>query len=267
MPGPKIAKYQENEPHKLKLVKAYATYFYLFNTTKPPFDNPLVRNALSLAVNRKAIVENITKAGEAPASTLSILNESYNPTFDRENYNPELARQLLSEAGFPKGEGFPAFTLVYNTADNHRKIALAIQQMWKTELGISTTLENQEWKIFLNTRQNLHFDVARAGSVSSLADPQDFLGSLITGHGMNDTGWSNAEYDTLIAQAKTKTNQSERFEILAKAEAILLNELPLMPLYYYSYAYLIDPSVKGVKFNAVDRINYKDIHINHNENK
>ncbi len=266
IPAEKVAKYQANEPEKIKILSAYATYFYLFNTTKAPFDNPLVRQALSLVIDRQAIVDNITKAGQTPASALSPITASYNPDFNSEIYNPEKARQLLTEAGFPNGKGFPSFTLIYNTADAHRKIALAIQQMWKTELNIDAQIENQEWKIFLNTRQNLHFDIARGGSLSSLADPQDLLNSYTTGHGMNDTGWSNSEYDELLEAAKIETGE-KRYSLLAEAEKVLLRELPLVPIYYYSHVYLVDPSVKGITFNAIGRLNYKDIHINHNENK
>ncbi len=261
IPAEKISTYQKKAPDKLKIVKAYATYFYYINTTKKPFDNKNVRKALALAIDRNAIVENITKAGEKPASSLSILGGSYNPTFDITLYDPEKARELLAKEGYPEGKGFPPITLIYNTAEAHKKVALAIQQMWKTTLGIDTLLENQEWKIFLDTRQNLNFDIARAGSSSSIADPQDFLLSYITGHGMNDTGWSNPEYDTLLRAAAQTINTQERFKILTQAERLLLEEMPLIPLYYYSHSYLIAPSVKGFEFNAIEHINYKDIYI------
>ncbi len=261
VPSEKIATYQKRSPEALKIVKAYATYFYYINTTKPPFDKKNVRKALGLVIDRNAIVENITKAGEKPASSLSIMDESYNPKFNIDIYNPNEARRLLADAGYPEGKDFPPITLIYNTAEAHKKVALAIQQMWKKELGIDTVLENQEWKIFLDTRQNLNFDVARAGSSSSIADPQDLLLSYITDHGMNDTGWSNADYDTLIRAAAKTIDTQKRFEILAQAERILLEEMPLIPLYYYSHSYLIDPSVKGFDFNAIEHINYKDIYI------
>ncbi len=261
VPAEKIASYQENSPDTIKIVKAYATYFYLFNTTKAPFDNKDIRKALALSIDRNAIVENITKAGEKPASSLSILNETYHPKFNVTLYDPDQARKLLAKAGYPNGENFPPITLIYNTAESHKKVALAIQQMWKKELGIDTLLENQEWKIFLSTRQELHFDISRAGSSSSIADPQDFLLSYTTGHGMNDTGWSNAEYDKLIRAAAKTVNTEKRFDILAQAEQLLLEEMPLIPLYYYSDSYLVAPSVKDLDLNAIGHINYKDIYI------
>lgn len=261
VPSEKIATYLKNSPEKIKIVSGYATYFYLFNTTQAPFDDKRVRKALALSINREAIVKNITKTGEKPASTLSLIDDNYNPGFNINLFDPEKARRLLADAGYPNGESFPSFTLIYNTAEAHKKVALAIQQMWKKELGIHVSLENQEWKIFLTTRQNLQFDVARAGSSSSIADPQDFLLSYTTGHGMNDTGWSNTEYDNLIRNAAKKTDTTERFNLLAKAENILLEEMPLIPLYYYSHSYLIDPSVKDFDFNAIATINYEDIYI------
>ncbi|MFL0804111.1 MAG: peptide ABC transporter substrate-binding protein [Agarilytica sp.] len=261
VPAEKIASYQENSPEKIKIVKAYATYFYLFNTTKAPFDNKDIRKALALSIDRNAIVENITKAGEKPASSLSILNETYHPKFNVTLYDPDQARKLLAKAGYPNGKNFPPITLIYNTAESHKKVALAIQQMWKKELGIDTLLENQEWKIFLSTRQELHFDISRAGSSSSIADPQDFLLSYTTGHGMNDTGWSNTEYDKLIRTAAKTVDTAKRFDILAQAEQLLLEEMPLIPLYYYSDSYLVAPSVKDLDLNAIGHINYKDIYI------
>ncbi|PCK09049.1 MAG: peptide-binding protein [Alteromonadaceae bacterium] len=261
IPVSKIASYQKKAPEKLKLVSAYATYFYLFNVTQPPFDDVRVRKAFTHAIDRDSIVKNITKAGEGVANTLTPPTPGYSEGVGVLTYDAELARKYLAEAGYPGGKDFPSITLIYNTADLHRKVALVIQQMWRTELGIDVTLENQEWKVFLDTRQSLNFNVARAGSVSGIADPSDFLDTYQTGHGMNDTGWSNFEFDALIKLSSETIDQSERYRILAQAEAILLEELPLIPLYYYTNSYLIDDTVKGLTFNPISRINFSDIDI------
>jgi oligopeptide transport system substrate-binding protein len=150
---------------------------------------------------------------------------------------------------------------MYNTADMHRNIAVAIQQMWKKELNVNVTLENQEWKVFLSTRQGKNFDVARAGSSSGIADPIDFLSSFTTGHGMNDAAWANPEYDRLIDLSNQAVDEKERFELLYQAEAILLDQLPMLPIFYYNSSYLKSTRVKGFNFNMLAQPNYKGVYI------
>ena len=261
IPTDKIATYQVENPDVLKIVNAYGTYFYLFNVTQPPFDNVDVRKAMSMVIDREAIVKYITKMGEEVAYRLAPPDPSYTSQVIPIETNLEKAKQLLARAGFPNGEGFPTATVIYNTTDVHRKIALALQQMWKKELGINVELQNQEWKVFLDSRQHLNFSISRGGSLSSLADPEDFLISYTTGHGMNDTGWSNKEYDTLLLKAQSETKKEKRFSILAQAENLLLNELPIVPMFYYSQSYLVAKSVKGFLPNSLDRINYDDLYI------
>lgn len=266
IPVDKIASYKEKQPDKLRIVNGFATYFYNLNVSKPPLDNVLVRRALAHAIDRESLVHNITKAGELPASAFNPpLIPAYNALLTPLKYDIAHAKTLLSEAGYPNGEGFPTLTLSYNTSELHRKVALAVQQMWRQNLGIDVELENQEWKVFLNTRKNLQFDIARAGSVSDIADPQDFLFSYTSGHGMNDSGWSNPEYDTLVKKAAYTVDESERYKLLAEAEETLLKEMPLIPFFYSAYSYLIANNVKNLKFNALERIRFKDIYIDHSQ--
>lgn len=256
----KIAYYRENNPDALRTQSYYATYFYIFNTQKPPFDNTLVRKALSLAVDREKITSSVLKAGQQPAHTLSPATPGYHNSRSIA-FNPEAARKALEEAGYPNGEGFPAVTLTYNTSEDHRKVAIAIQQMWKKYLNLDIAIENQEWKVFLSNRKQHNFEIARAGSSSSYADPLDFLSSYVTGHGMNDTSWSNAEYDALVEQALKEMNTEKRYALMEQAEDILMEELPLVPINYYVSSYLIAPKVKGVVLNSIDQPNYKPIYI------
>jgi oligopeptide transport system substrate-binding protein len=265
IPVDKIKKYRSEKPQNLRIVNGYATYFYLFNVTKAPFDDVRVRQALAHAIDRESIVKNITKAGEGVATTLNPPVSSYHAHVSPLKYNLEKAKTLLADAGYPNGEGFPASTLIYNTSELHLKVALAIQQMWKQNLGIDITMENQEWKVFLDTRQNLNYDIARAGSVSGIGDPQDFLESYMGGHGMNDTGWRNENFDKLINEAKQTLDEAKRVQILSEAESILLADLPLIPLYYYANSYLVSEEVKGLIFNPLSRINFKDIYIEPHE--
>lgn len=260
IPVDKIARYKSDAPDVFFSQSAYATYFYLFNTQKPPFDNVDVRRAFSYAIDKNLITQRITKNGEAIANALSPVSEAYKPP-QMQEYNPQLAREHLAKAGFPNGAGFPRVTLSYNTAEMHQALAVAIQQMWKKELNVDVVLENQEWKVFLDFRQNLQHDIARAGSSSSFADPVDFLDSLRTGHGLNDTGWSNHEYDELVEGSNQATTQQERYELLYKAEQILLDQLPLIPIFYYNYSHLKAPYVKGFEFNMVNYPVYKGVYL------
>ncbi len=260
VPGIKKAYYEKERPGELIDQPAYATYFYLFNTTKAPFDDINVRRAFTYAIDRQLITDRVTKNNEQPAFALSPSSAQYTPPAVN-MFDPEKAKQFLAEAGYPNGKGFPTVTLTYNTMDTHRKIAIAIQQMWKNVLNVDAVIENQEWKVFLNHRQNLEHQIARAGSLSSLLDPSDFLESYVTGHGMNDTGWSNAKYDALIKKASSEVDNKKRMEFLYQAEAVLIEELPILPLYYYKYNHLISPKVKGVEFNAAAHFDYVPIKI------
>ena len=260
IPVDKIARYKAESPEVFFSQPAYATYFYLFNTQKPPFDNVNVRRAFSYAIDKALLTQHVTKNGEQVANALSPISNAYKPP-QMQSYNPDLAREYLAKAGYPGGKGFPKVTLSYNTADLHQALAVAIQQMWKKELNVDVGLENQEWKVFLNFRQNLQHDIARAGSSSTFADPVDFLDSLRTGHGMNDAGWSNPEFDGLIEKSNRAATQQERYELLYQAESILLDQLPLIPIYYYTYSYLKSPEVKGFEFNMVDHPNFKGVYL------
>lgn len=260
IPVDKIARYKAEMPEVFFSQPAYATYFYLFNTQKPPFDNVDVRRAFSYAIDKALITQRITKNDEAVANALSPISEAYQPP-QMPAYSPELAREHLTKAGYPGGAGFPRVTLSYNTAELHQALAVAIQQMWKKELNVDVVLENQEWKVFLDFRQHLQHDIARAGSSSSFADPVDFLDSLRTGHGMNDTGWSNPEYDALVESSNLADSQQERYELLYQAEQILLDQLPLVPIFYYNHSFLKAPRVKGFEFNMVNYPVYKGVYL------
>ncbi len=266
IPAEKIPYYRTERPDEIFPQVQYATYFYLFNVTAKPFDDVNVRRAFAYSVDRDLVVKAITKGGELPAHTLALPEGGYEPP-SVNLFDPERARQFLAEAGYPNGEGFPVITLTYNTMDVHRKVAIALQQMWKKELNVDVQLENMEWKVFLSHRQNLEHQIARAGSGSSLLDPSDFLDTYTTDHGMNHTGWSNAEYDALTLKARSELDQDKRFALLKQAEAILLDELPLIPLYYYMNNYLKRPYVKNFEFNPAGHPRFKGVYLETAEDK
>ncbi len=227
------------------------TYFYRFNTTRAPFDQPLVRKALIAAIDRERITRKITKAGEAIATAFSPQGiPGYTPP-EGIPFDPAQAKAWLSEAGFPDGEGFPRFQILYNKSDLHEKIALEIQDMWKKTLGIDCELKNQEWASYLESLRQLDYGIARSSWIGDYVDPNTFLDCFITGGGNNRTGWSNQAYDDLISAAGRETDPAARMQIFQQAEQILVREsAPIAPIYYYA----------GILFYNADRL--KGIHPN-----
>ena len=214
-----------------------ATYYYVFQNEKAPVNNALVRKALSLAVDRQALVEGVTKTGQLPAWGIVPEMTGYEalefPFADQDDAIAA-AQKLLAKAGYPKGVGFPTITIIYNTNEAHKQIAQFIQREWKNNLGLNVTLENQEWQTYLSNRNQGNFTVARAGWVGDCADPSTFLDMFITGGGMNGGRYSNEIYDLLMNEAARMDAGPERMGILRTAEDIFINQdQGMIPLYYY----------------------------------
>ena len=201
------------ESHEDFEIQPYlGTYFYVFNTTKEPVNDPKVRKALTLAIDRQAIVDVVTKGGQKPASgfvpsgmTLSDGSDFREKGGDfgiPATANVEEAKKLLAEAGYPDGQGFPTIEVMYNTLEAHKAIAEAIQEMWKQNLGINVELRNEEWKVFQETRTQGDFIIARHGWIGDYVDPMTFLDMWLSNSGNNDADWFNDEYDKLIADSK-----------------------------------------------------------------
>ena len=251
-PVDKIAHYRQERPETLKIFPFFSTYYYLFNTTAAPLDRVKVRQALAMSIDRQQVVEKITKAGELPAFSYTPPEVNGYVARPGLRYDVERAGALLAEAGYPDGAGFPPVELMYNTSEGHRRIAIAIQQMWKTGLNIDVTLVNQDWKVYLDKRDAKDYQVARAGWIGDYLDPNTFLDMYTTNSGNNDTGWSNRRYDALIARAGATTDQERRFALFRDAESILMAELPIMPIYTYMSKALVSPDVRGWHPNILD---------------
>lgn len=218
------------------------TYYYVFNNEREPLTDPNVRKALSMAIDRDLLVETVTKAGQVPAYSMVPEMTGY-PGIDGLGFDVEAAQQLLAEAGYPGGEGFPELTILYNTNESHKAIGEFIQQQWLENLGINLTLENQEWGTYLASRRAGEFDVARAGWIGDYQDPNTFLDMFITGGAMNGGRYSNARYDELIEQAAQMSPGPDRFNALTEAETIFIEEdMAVMPIYYYVTLNMIDLS-------------------------
>ncbi len=237
----------------------FGTYYIGLNCEKAPFNNPLVRRAFALAINRKQIVENITLAGEqvalgwVPASldaASALPFRKQKPACYADN-DVEGARKALAEAGFPGGKGFPSVRYIYNTDENHANIAQALQQMWAQTLGVTVTLENQEWKTYLSNRNAGNFDLSRAAWIADYPDPMNFLEVFLSNGGNNNSRWRNANYDDLLRQAKQTSDENVRFEFMHKAEDLLMQEMPLAPIYYYTNPYLQNERLQNVIMNGM----------------
>ncbi len=259
VPLVKIPGYRSSGSDRFRSDPYLGIYYYIFNVEKPPFDDSRVRRALSLAVNRRLLVEKVTGGGEDPAySFYPPLCAQYEPDVVLKE-NVAEARALLAEAGFPGGEGFPSFELLYNTSESHRMIAETIQQMWRVNLNIDARLFNQEWKVYLDSRDIGDFEVARAGWVPQYDDVSIFADLLLPDNPNNSSRWKHQGFASLVHRADREQNPVERERLYQLSEAILIEEMPVMPLYYYRNNYLIRPEVQGWARNAVDHHPYKEV--------
>lgn len=261
---------QANDP-ELKMGKDIGTYYFEFNTTKKPFSNAKVREALSLALDRKTIVEKIAQGGQVPAEGMVPLglNDDTGKDFRVANGNlvaedVAKAKELLAEGLKEEGmtaEDLKGFTLSYNTDEAHKKIAQAVQEMWKQNLGIEINLENMEFQVLLDNRKAGNFEIARAGWVGDYKDPMTMLDLYMTDNPQNDSRWSNKEYDELLKKAASSPDQKVRMDSMMAAEKILMEEKPIIPIYFYTQPRLEKSNVTGVykPLLAYPRFIYADI--------
>jgi oligopeptide transport system substrate-binding protein len=264
VPPEEISALKESED--LVIDKQFGTYMVCFNTQVAPFDNVLVRKAFSLVIDRQYIIDNIAQGAEIPANAYvayglsdvestddfrDIGGEYWDGSSEAYEANCEEARALLAEAGYPNGEGFPQVEYMFNTSAAHQAIGEALQNMWQTELGVTVTLSNQDWAVFIDTRQNGDFESARHGWLADYNDPISFLDMWVTGGGNNDSQYSNAEYDSLIQQVKNSSDREERMTLMHQAEDILMEDMPIAPIYFYTDLYVMSDSLKGFYSNSL----------------
>lgn len=228
-------------------------YYYSLNTTLEGLDDANVRKALSLAIDRTAIVETVLKGGQLPAKNM-VSQASRDANGDvfadvagsfgipEDGSGIAEAQQLLADAGYPNGEGFPEFTILYNTSESHKAVAEAIQEMWNKNLGINVQLANQEWAVFQDTRLSHNFDIARGGWIGDYSDPMTYLGLFLTSSPMNHAQWYNDDYDAMIEAARTQDGQ-DRFDTLQDALALVMNDYAYLPIYYYTDQIMVSGEV------------------------
>jgi oligopeptide transport system substrate-binding protein len=259
LPIAKIETYRRDFADSYRQDPYYGVYFYRLNVTKPPLNDKRVRRALALAIDRDALVKNVTRGGQTPALNFVPPSAQYTSQAQLKGDLDE-ARRLLAEAGFPEGRGFPRIEILYNTSENHRIIAEAIQQMWRRNLGVDIGILNQEWKVYLDSQDVLRYDICRAGWIGDYTDPNTFMDMWVKDGGNNDTGWSNPEYERLLAESQSAPDDAARLATYQKMETLLMDELPFIPIYFYTRVYAINPKVRWVK-NVLDNRNWKFVDI------
>ena len=257
VPLTKIPVYQREQPDHIRVDPWNGVYFYRFNVARKPFDDVRVRRALAMSIDRESLVKNVTLGGEKPAYHLvppDLVGYTSEHTFKEDIAE---ARRLLAEAGYPDGRGFPKVELLYNTLEKHRVIAEALQQMWRRNLGIDITLYNQEWKVYMAAQHSQDFQFQRAGWIADYMDPHVYFDLWQTGGGNNDTNWGDPEYDRLLHAALGAKDNAERYPIYQRMEKIFLDAMPVMPIFFYTRARLVNPRVKNFFTTPTDNFPWK----------
>jgi oligopeptide transport system substrate-binding protein len=250
---------KEHLEKELYVTPQLATYYYTFNVTRPPFkDNPKLRRALSMVINREILATKVAGVGEVPAYSFVPpgVNNYTPPQLDYKDMTMAEriaeAKRLYNEAGYSESNPFEV-ELRYNTSENHKKIAIAVAAMWKQALGVKTRLLNEEWKVFLENRKTRAVtQVVRDGWVGDYNDAFTFIELMQCDHGLNYSGYCNPEYDKLVKAASVEPDMAKRRGIMEKAEAMLLRDHPFFPIYFYVTKRLVKPYVGNYQNNIMD---------------
>ncbi len=228
------------------------TYWVIFNTEKPPFDNENLRKALAYSMNRNTIIENILQAGQIPAMANvppTIFPENTQGYFSDNNLD-EAKRYLalaLEELGLESVDQLPTIEYAFNTNESHRKIAQALQDIWRSQLGLNVTLENFEWKVYIDRVRSGDHVIGRMGWIGDFNDAINFLELYEDKEGGNNFAkWENQEFQDLLESSRTEVDADRRKEILKQAEMIMMEEMPVAPLYFYTYSWIKSPDLQGV---------------------
>ncbi|OCA84260.1 ABC transporter substrate-binding protein [Bacillus sp. FJAT-27225] len=261
LPTDRMAEMKDRDDYHNQAIAG--TYWYKFQTEKPPLNNKNIRKALAYAINRKAIVENITQGGQMPAMAIvppSMIEENEKGYFADNDVAKakEFLAQGLKELGYKDVSELPAITLSYNTSEAHQKIAQAIQDMWVKELGVEVTLDNAEWQVYIDKLNKGDYMVGRMGWLGDFNDPINFL-ELYRDKlgGNNNTFWENAEFKQLLNDSQKESDSAKRMQMLKDAEAIFMDEMPVAPIYFYTNSWLQSENVKGVVVSGLGDVQLK----------
>lgn len=256
---------KKDMPSCLKISDYLGVYYYTLNISRPPLDNVKVRRALALALSRQAIIDNFLKANQKPALNFvpQKTEKNYQPIF-KFSEDIKTAKRLLAEAGYPDGKGFPHITLSYNTSEQHRPIAEAVQAMWKSALNIDIELYNLSWPAYLQARAIGDFYITRSSWVADFASAESFLSIFKSTSALNHSGYKNKDFDSLLEKAAS-CDYPKSAQLFAQAEAVLLKDCPVIPIYFYNRVYLLNDCVKNWGSNPIDYHNYKDVYLDAGE--
>lgn len=252
LPAGRVEAWRAEAPEKLRTDAFLDTYFYRVNTTRPVLNDVRVRHALSLALDRDSLVSALLKGGQRPATAFVPPGTGRYEPPALLRHDLAAARALLAEAGHPEGRGLPVFELLYNTSENHRLIAEAIQQQWRAA-GIQTRLVNQENSILREARGTGDFQLLRSSWVADFDDPVSFLALFTKDSANNFTGWSDPAYDRALYEAARAPDAAARHALLRQAETRLLEAAPILPIYVNTHVFLIHPAVRGWHPTLLDR--------------
>lgn len=242
---PEMIEYaRERMPDMLRQEPYVGVNFLRCNVEHPPLDKPEVRRALALAIDRRSIIDNILQGGQQPATGITPPFGGYEPPGDI-TFDPEEAKRLLAGSGYENARGLPSLQLLTTDRDVSRRLAEALQAMWKQHLGLEVRIIQREWTTYLQQQQDGDYDIATGGWIGDYLDPTTFLEMWRKGDGNNNTRWSSAEYERLLGVAEGTPDPAARYGVLADAERTLLAEIPVIPLYWYTTNYLIRPEVKN----------------------
>ena len=259
VPSDQIKWLEANMKDEFQHSPYFGTYYYVINLTKEPLGSQQkLREALALTIDRDVLTDKITQAGEIPAYSWVPPGV---PGYEQQSTDfkgmtqadrDKLAKKLYAEAGYGPDKPLK-IELLYNTSENHKKIAVAIASMWKQKLGVDVALTNQEWKVYLDTRDEKNFQIARAAWIGDYVDPLNFLELFRSDAGKrNDAGYNNPKFDKLLDEAALPQNLANRMKLLAEGEKVFLTDLPLIPIYHYVTKHMVSKKVAGWEFNVLD---------------
>ena len=242
-----------------KLVPQLRGEYYSFAVDRKPFDNPQVRKAFAMAIDRD-VLPKILQGGQTPATSWvppGML--AHNPEIGIK-FNPEEARRLLKEAGYPDGKGLPPIVLGYNTDEEKKLVAEAIQSMWQKHLGVVVSIENQEWKVFLTKLETDPFPVFRSGWGADYPDPDNFMKLFTSNSGNNHSRWKNSRYDQLLELAARELDTKKRSQLYDEAQKILTEvDAAIVPLYWKAEATMLNTKFTGLEYNSMARMDLRNV--------
>lgn len=261
IPTSKLATYRADNPGALRLDPFLQAIFLRFNTTRAPFTDARVRRALSLAIDREAISGNVLRGAGTPARSFTPPDCAGYTSRATVPTDFEAARRLLEEAGHPRGRGLPPLDLQVRNDEHQPRVAEVLQAQWRKELGITLTITPLEQKTWVQNQQTLNYSISGAGWIGDFVDPVTFLDLFVSAGGNNWTGWNNPNYDALVARAAATPDPAARQEIFRQAEALLLEQAPVAPVFFGTRAYLIHAAVRGWEPSLLGLHQYKKIHL------